>query len=86
MKDDSDELAVNVEKAMQMTSSAGNVGTTIMDLFPLRESITYMGECTIVTSGLLCSYLRSSMGTRYEPEAPDAPNQAPRRFRDKWAV
>ena len=33
---DDDELAVNVEKAMQMTSSAGSVGTTLLDLIPPR--------------------------------------------------
>ena len=74
VKDDSDELAVNVEKAMQMTSSAGNVGTTIIDLFPPRKSITHLGEYTMVTSGSLCSCLCSGVGTRYESKAPNAPN------------
>lgn len=44
---DDDELAVNVEKAMQMTSSAGSVGTTLLDLVPPRMTITpiYVNPC-----------------------------------------
>lgn len=34
--DDSGELAVNVERAMHMTSSAGNVGITLIDMIPPR--------------------------------------------------
>ena len=35
--DDNDDLAVNVEKAVQMTSTTGTFGVTLLDLFPPRK-------------------------------------------------